>query len=169
MKDSMKDSMKEWWINLSLREKQIVSLGGAAVILFLLYLIIWSPLLNKNEHLRSQIKQDRTLLNWMQEAEQRMQTVTKSPHPQKVATTASVLGVVQHQVNQSPFAKQLGQLRQTEGNAVQITFPKVAFDQLIEWLTQLGEQNDIIVAQIAVKPSETPGVVAADIVLKAAG
>ena len=47
--------MKEWWMNLGLREKQSVSIGSLVVLLFILYEIIWSPISSHNDALRDEI------------------------------------------------------------------------------------------------------------------
>ena len=65
--------MKEWWFNLNLREKQMVSMGAAIIILGLLYVLIWSPLKDSVTTMRDQVQQNQSLLNWMQTADEQIQ------------------------------------------------------------------------------------------------
>lgn len=159
--------MKEWWDNLSLRDKQMFSLGVIVVVLFLIYLLIWSPLNNKVNSLRTTLQHNQNLLAWMQSAEKQIQlyenTATKNSTEQN---TVSLLTIVQNEINQSGIAKDLAQLHQAENDSVQITFQHVDFDALITWLTQLWQQHDITISQASVKKTDAQGVVSAEIILK---
>lgn len=158
--------MKEWWMNLGLREKQAVSLGGIVVILFILYEIIWAPISNHNDTLRDEITRNQKLLTWMQEADQHIHATQKML--QKNAATknsAALLSLLQKEVNQSPFAKNLAQMTQAENNSVQITLQKVNFDDLIKWLTELWKKQELTVSQMTVTPNGSLGIVDATITL----
>lgn len=157
--------MKDWWMNLSLRERQVLTIGGFFVGLFLLYEIIWAPLTNSVINLRRQVQENSSLLNWMKQADQRVQTLLQKPS-QTSNSTASLLSTVQTQVNKSPLGTHVTQLRQSESDTVKLTLNAVDFDQLVVWLTQLGKSNGVIVGQITVNPAGGPGVVATDILLK---
>lgn len=161
--------MKEWWINLSLREKQTVSIGGFFVILFLIYLVLWSPLNNKVESLRTKIQRDQKLLVWMQDTNRRVQQIEKNQQTKKIAATdVSLLTIVQRQLNKTPLVSSLEQLRQADNDSVQLSFKNVDFDKLAAWLIQLWQQEGLVVSQINVTPSGSPGMVGAELVLKRA-
>jgi general secretion pathway protein M len=158
--------MKEWWQNLALREKQILVLGGAAVLLFVLYEIIWSPFTNKIDNMRTRVQDNQKLLTWMQNADKTMQTLTKSSTTQSQQLTGSLLGTMQTEINKSSLARHVTQLRQAENDSVQINLQKVDFDKLIGFITELSNRYGLIVSQITVMPTAIPGEVMADIVIK---
>jgi type II secretory pathway component PulM len=152
--------MKEWWINLGLREKQTLSVGGLFLILLLLYEIIWAPISNHNDNLRSEIARNQKLLIWMQEANQRAETMQKMLQSTSSAkTSAALLNLLQKQIKTSPFENNLLQMTQAENNAVQLSFQKVNFDALIKWLTVLWKNQGLTVKQITVTPNGPLGVV----------
>lgn len=158
--------MKEWWNNLALREKQMLSLGIFFVGLFLIYLLLWSPLDNKVAAIRNQIKRNQELLNWMKEADKRVQILEKAPQQKPIApVSGSLLSIIQKQINRTPLVSSLTQLHQVDNDSVQLTFQKVDFDQLMRWLIQLSQQG-IVITQMSVTPSANPGVVTTDIILK---
>ncbi|MEO8401434.1 MAG: type II secretion system protein GspM [Gammaproteobacteria bacterium] len=161
--------MKEWSNNLSLREKQTLSLGSVLVILFLLYEIIWSPFSNKLDNLRSQIQHNRELLTWMQNAEQHMDSLKKSMQSKSTQQNSSLLSIVQSQINKSPLQRHVTQLRQSENDSVEFNLQKADFDQLILVLTDLWKKYNLIVAQMTITPTDVPGEVTADVVIRAAG
>ncbi|MHB1946864.1 MAG: type II secretion system protein GspM [Gammaproteobacteria bacterium] len=159
--------MKEWWNNLALREKQMLSLGGFFLVAFFIYLLLWLPLDNKVVTLRNQIQRNQELLAWMKEADKRVQILEKTAQPKKpTPLTGSLLSIVQKQINRTPLVSSLTQLHQVDNDSVQLTFQKVDFDQLMEWLIQLSKQQGIGVTQISITPGGAPGGVAADLVLK---
>lgn len=161
--------MKEWWFNLNLREKQMVGLGVTVTIMALLYGLIWSPLHNSVSALRDQIQRNQQLLSWMQAADQQIQTAAKmTPTPTAPHNAASWLSIVQNNVKQSPLAKNLTQLVQADNDSVKLTFQQVDFDLLISWLTELWQQQGLVVTQLTITSGSTPGIVGAEFILKSA-
>jgi general secretion pathway protein M len=159
--------MNEWWINLSIREKQIVSAGALGVVIFLVYLIIWLPLSNRVANLREQIVRDQKSLLWMRDADQRIQDVEKNSQNKKSTDSGiSLLTIVQKQINKSNFVSSLNQLRQAENDSVELSFNNVDFDRLIQWLTELWQQQGIVITQMSVTASGTAGVVNTEFVLR---
>lgn len=159
--------MKEWWNNLALREKQTVSLGALALVFLLLYLIIWVPFSNKLDSMRSKIKHDQQLLSWMKETHTRIQSTEKQQQKKNtIPSGTSLLSLIQHKINQTTLVSNLSQLRQSENDSVQLSFNNVDFDKLIEWLTQLWQQQGVTISQMTVTASTTPGLVTTEMTLK---
>lgn len=156
--------MRDWWLNLSFREKQTVALGALALSILFLYLIIWAPLANKLDVLSNRIQHDQTLLKWMRETDKQIKLYEKNLQ-KNLANSASLLSIVQDQLNKSPFAKNVTQLHQADAGTVQMNLDKVSFDKLLVWLNQIWNQHQIFVEEMSVTPSETPGVVQVNLVL----
>lgn len=155
--------MKEWWNNLLLRDKQFVFLGSVIITIFLIYLIIWSPLNNRVATLRNNVQHNKNLLVWMQAADKQIQAYANIPQANKNA--ASLLSIVQNEINQSALSKDLTQLHQVENDSVQLSFRDVDFDRLITWLTQLWLQHNITVTHASIKKTDAQGIVSAEIIL----
>ncbi len=157
--------MKQWWLELSRQEKQSVGAGSIAIAIFIIYAWIWSPLDHKITSMRTQIVQNQKLLTWMKAADSQLthsasQIKSTSPH-----ASASLLSLAQNQIKQSPLSNQAYQLRQAESDSVQLSFKQVDFDKLITWLTEIHQQQSLMVTQLTVAPGETPGMVSAEIQL----
>jgi type II secretory pathway component PulM len=158
--------MKEWWIHLGLREKQILSLGGILVLLFLIYEILLAPIDHHNATLRDEITHDIKLLSWMQEADKHIQSTEKLLHKNSnTKNSAALLSTLQKDITQSPFASNLSQLSQAENNSVQITLQKVNFDALVTWLIDLWKKQGLTVTQLTATPNGLPGVVDTTIIM----
>ena len=65
--------IKEWWLGLSQREKQAVSLGGVALSIFILYQGIWTPLVDGADMMRKRIASQQKTLAWMRVADKELQ------------------------------------------------------------------------------------------------
>jgi general secretion pathway protein M len=158
--------MKAWWLNLGAREKQTLIIGGICIGLFFLYELTWAPLANKVDHLRNQIRTDKTLVVWMQANDKRIQALSQAAHNAAPRTTASLLNIVQTEINKTPLAKNIAQLQQAENDAVELRLQKVDFDNLIAWLTQMSQEQELIISQALITASTTPGIVDADLRLE---
>lgn len=159
--------MNEWWNNLALREKQTVSIGAIVVLFGLIYFLLWSPLSSTVSNLRVQIKRNQELLSWMKGADTRIETQQHSANKVPVnKQTGSLLSVVQNQINRTQLVSVMTQLHQIDSDSVQLAFQKVDFDKLIVWLTQLSQQQNLTITQMSVTPTDAPGMVTAEFILK---
>ncbi len=160
--------MKEWWDNLALREKQILSLGLLAILMLIFYIFIYSPLNDRVTTLREQIIHDQELMFWMQDADKRIQLLEKNAQPPQptIHETGSLLSIVQKEINHTSLVGALTQIHQVDANSIQLSFQKVDFDKLMAWLIQLTSHHALTISQMGVVPSSSPGVVAADFILK---
>lgn len=158
--------MKEWWMNLGLREKQAVVLGGMLVGLFLLYEMVWAPITTHIEDLRASIQHNQSTLVWMEETNQHINILQKlSVKQNSNRSSTALLSILQKEINQSPFASNLKQLIQAENNSVKIVFEKVNFDNLIKWLITLGEKQGLTITQMTATPSGALGIVDVSMVM----
>jgi general secretion pathway protein M len=159
--------MKAWWLNASIREKQAVSLCAAFITLFLVYVIIFAPLANAVDTLRQKIHSSQTLLTWMQDSDKRIQSLEKSQKSAAPKSSASLLSIIQKDMNDQPIGKNISQLQQAENDSIQIHLQKVGFDALTKWLIAICQQQGLIITQMNATPTTTPGIVDSDLKLKA--
>lgn len=157
--------MKEWWLNLNLREKQTVSLGAVALIVGIIYLLVWSPLSDSVTTTRDQIQHNQKLLDWMKTADAKIQAAEAMGQTPHALSTGSRLSNVQNDLKKSPIGNSVTQLVQAENDSVKLNFQKVDFDLLISWLTTLWQQYGLVVSQMTVKSSDAPGMVTAEFIL----
>jgi type II secretory pathway component PulM len=159
--------MKEWWNNLSLRDKRLASLGIIVIALTLLYMLVWLPLANKNELMRTQIQHNKQLLVWMKAANQQIEALKKNKKTYKASITgASLLSIVQNSIKLSPLKNQFTQLKQSESDSIQLNFQSVQFDALVTWLIKIWQEQSINVSHISVTSLGTTGNVNAEINLE---
>jgi general secretion pathway protein M len=149
--------MKNWWLGLNLREKQIFSIGILLVLVFFIYEIIFAPLSNSVEVLRHKIHSNQVLLKWMQASDAHIKSLEKNHQPVSSNSNMSLLSVVQNEINDSSIAQNVSQLQQSENDSVQLQLKKVSFDTFIQWLTQLCQQQQLLITQMSITPLDGAG------------
>jgi type II secretory pathway component PulM len=159
--------MNEWWMNLSIREKQSVALGTVLLSAFIIYELIFAAFIHSTESLRTKIHKQQTLLVWMQDSDKRIRQLEKVQTTTPAANLSSLLSRVQNDINQNSLQKNISQLQQAENDAIEIHFQQVNFDLMTGWLIKLCREQRLTITEMIVTPGTTTGIVDATLKLKA--
>jgi type II secretory pathway component PulM len=158
--------MKEWWFNLSTRERTLVSSVGVIVLLLILYYFIWSPLSRAVTTLQSQTLSNQTTLLFMQKASQLIaQSHAAETSPQNIASPDERLVLIQQSLKNTDFSKNVSALAQSNNDSVKVQLKDVYFDDIATWLITLWKQNGIDVYEASISKTKTLGKVNATIIL----
>lgn len=146
--------MKERWLSLNAREKQLVIIMGSVVLFFILYSAIWKPL-NKNiSSATSKVERYQKLNNWVQTETTRYKLMAGSAG--KVKNKGSLSSVL----NKTSGRNKISITRmQPQGNDIQVWIEEVSFNQLLTWLEQLSSREGISVKSIDLINTGQSGVV----------
>ncbi len=130
--------MKDWFKTLEPRERNFVLGGAGVVVLALLYNLIWAPLNAHHEQLKTDVK------NWqLSLAELRPLGATQNNSGQSQVTLGSQQSPIII-VDQTLQSRGLDRYRRrsqpTTSNGIRVEFENVAFDELVLWLGDLGDQ-----------------------------
>lgn len=156
--------MKEWWHQLSLRDKQLFCIAIFLLSLAIYYYGILMPLHQNVLALRQKVQNQATLLTWMQQAEKAVDRLSQKAKSTKVSQT-SLLTIMQNEISAADFAKHLSKLHQVDTNAIQFSIETVEFDALIMWLTKLSKMYHITVTETSLLPANKPGTVTGNLTL----
>lgn len=160
----MKDNIQQWWKNLNLREQVITGGGGAIAIVLLFYLFIWSPFTASLITTKNYVLYQQNLVAWMQQAEQKLQTLTATGNTIQKISNSDLLTTLDTTLKQHQLAAFMNGMQQTDNNTVLVRFNKVPFDSLIAWINSLWNNYEIKVQQINIIPKpEKNGLVAAQV------
>jgi len=130
--------MKDWFKTLEPRERNFVLGGAVVVVLALLYNLIWAPLNAHHEQLKTDVE------NWqLSLAELRPLGATQNSSGQSQVTLGSQQSPIII-VDQTLQSRGLDRYRRrsqpTTSNGIRVEFENVAFDELVLWLGDLGDQ-----------------------------
>lgn len=142
-----------------------VGLAAAAVLLFLLWALVWWPTqqnLHKTERL---LQQQRADYQWMQQAAARIRPA-RSTGNGHAAVAGTLLTLVEQSASTFKLRDELQRVEPQGPGRVQLWFNQAPFDRLLGWWGALGEQG-VAVTQINVRRAEQPGHVSAQMSLQA--
>lgn len=132
--------MKEWFDTLEPRERNFVLGGAAVVVLALVYNLLWAPLNAHHEQLKTDVE------NWqLSLAELRPLSVAQgSGDPSQAAVTLgsqqSPIIIVDQTLQSRGLDRYRRRSQPTTSNGIRVEFENVAFDELVLWLGDLGDQ-----------------------------
>ena len=159
--------MKDWWDSLQSREQNFILIASVVVVLFLLYLLAWSPLVEARENKRIQVESNQQLLAWMTTKSNEVKQL-KLTNPNLLSSDAkrSLLAIVDGMAKQLGLRTAIKRIEPDGPHAATIWIEEMNFDALIALLGQLDKRSNIKVQQADVARLDKPGVVKAKVVLK---
>ncbi len=154
----MIEKFRQWFSGLALRERLLVSVAAAVLLLALLFLLIWEPLHGGVQRLRTEVASTQTLVAELAQARS------------LVLSGRGGIGVIQGQgrsllavVDQTGKEGGLGSAitrMQPEGdNTVRVWLEQADFVAVLRWLALLENTYGVAVVEAAVDRETQPGLV----------
>lgn len=162
--------MKSPLSSLSLRERQLIYVG-AAVVIFLIPLIIWLSLQGRIARLQTVVDERQALDQWMQAAAREavhLRGRARQPGARK-AHDRSLLALVDQTARQAGLHKALRRVEPDKESSVRVWFEGVAFDNMVSWLSDLRRNDGVGVDVVNVQKQPRSGIVNARLVLNEGG
>lgn len=156
--------VKDWWRNLQLRERSLLTAGAAALLLLIGYFQIWEPLKAQSGQLRVLVTEQQELLAWMQQAVRRVEAL-RGGGPAMSAGGGSVLTVAT-QTGRKALGDTVKRVEERRRGGVNVWFENAAFDDLVRWLGRLEQQHGIEVESISVDAQKQKGRVSGQLALR---
>ena len=139
---------------LTERERWMVYLGGACLILTLGYALIYSPL-------NHAITSNQQALHDKQETLAFMKQVKFNPNPHQPQTLSQtqLLTLITEALTKPPFTTYPYTLAQTGSGDIELQFKRVPFNRFLTWAWTLNQQYRFEVKQLNAEKGELPGIV----------
>lgn len=157
--------MKNYWNSLNERERNLLSLMGIVVGLYLLYLLIISPIQNQLEEKRQRLISQQDTLLWMQ----KLQASGKPAKNLLPLSKNQLPGMISQQLKTANLSRFSYQIEQTGTGDTQLQFEQVPFKTFFVWLKKIHETYQINIKQLHVDKKQRAGTVKLLIVLSAGG
>ncbi|VAW87902.1 hypothetical protein MNBD_GAMMA18-1310 [hydrothermal vent metagenome] len=157
--------MKVWFEELGRRERLILIFGGSALLLMLLYSLLWSPLSEQNERLRDDIKNQNMTLAWMQQAAQQVKR-GGAQTAQRTVNGESLLTLVDRTAKSSTLGGSIKRVQPDKDGGVRIWLERVEFNSMMRWLATLSRHHGVVLSNSNIEKQLTPGLVDARLTLK---
>jgi len=145
--------------SLSERDRRMLLIGGAIIIVLVIYVIVQLDTSVSSAHKR--IKRKTEDLAWIQQAAPEI----IATNPTGMSGNESLLVIVDRSARESGLDKSLAGSEPSGPGGLSVRLQKASFDQLVMWLSRLGQQNGIRVDSASIDNAGSPGLVNAAIVL----
>lgn len=134
------------FLQLNLRERLTITIGGTVSLLLLSYFLIIEPWWNNYQQLRQIVIAQQQDLVWMQMAAQQVKTL-RAQNPQTVANPVdkkeSLLSLVDRSARENALNGVNKRIEPQGENEVRVSFDNIDFNQLMRWLAQLQIQYQV--------------------------
>lgn len=157
--------MKQWLSGLHHRERRMVMAGGVALIIMLVYLLLWEPLLNSRQQLEKSVQANKNTYAWMQQAAVEIGGFTVKNRNEK-KHTGSILGTISRSAKLILKGAVLKRVEEDRQQGVRVWIERVAFDDLIRWIGQIQQQHGIRVVSLVSERHNREGRVNARLILQ---
>lgn len=143
-----------WWSSISQREQRLVMGGGIIAIIGMIYWGVFQPMNQRAELAQSRIQSEKQLLTWVQDKADDISALRKSGG---VSFSNQPLNQV---VSSSARRYKVELIRvQPRNDSVQVWIKPLAFNQMVDWLRYLKEQQGIEVEFLDIDRTDQAGMI----------
>jgi len=155
--------MREWFDNLSERDRRIVTWGGAVVFVLVLLGIIVP--LNRNVALaRDRVTRKQVDLQFIQSVAPQLASAGPAAAG---GANADLVVLIDSSARESGLGKSLSNSQPTGDKGLRVRLDRVGFDAMVAWLARLSQQHGVRVESAEIESAGETGLVNAGLVLKA--
>ena len=161
--------LRQWLDSREPRERMILMLGAATVLVGLLYFSIWNPLaMGIVKKQNSIVSIENTLTNMRESAAEitRLRALSGS---NQARNKRPLLSTIDATAQTMKLRQMIRTIKPKGQHAAQVWFDDVPFDKLMQWLGQLQQTAGVQVESITLHKRDAPGYVQARITLGRAG
>jgi len=160
--------MKAWLDNLDPRERMMAAAGATLLVLFLLYILVWSPIHSGYDTLRDTVGEQRTTARWMQDSAQTLIRLKRSSgRAAQGLGGRSLLSVADSTARAGGLGPALKRVEPEGSNGVRVWLDGASFDVLVKWLGTLSTLHGVNAETVTMERSGTAGRVNARLTLQA--
>lgn len=161
--------MKQWWLSKTPQEHMAMIVGGTAVLILLLYLIIWRPFEQDLEKKILLVDSQKATLQWMQGNLDLIKRMGSKQGKNGSPSNEALLTLVDRTAKRAQLRQQIKRIKPQGDNGVQLWVEEVSFDILIRWLGQMTQDHALDIESLNIDRQDGAGLVNARVVLQRGG
>jgi general secretion pathway protein M len=160
--------MKAWLYSLEPRERMMLAAGTALLVLFLLYILVWSPLHSGYDDLKNKVKEQRATALWMHESAQTLTSLKRSSNSAARGLGGkSLLSVADSTARAGGLGSALKRVEPEGSDSVRVWLDGAPFDVVMKWLSTLSTIHGVNAETVTMERSDAAGRVSARLTLQA--
>lgn len=145
-----------YWKSLNEREQGTLGFAGVFCVIYLFYLIIYSPLTSAVANKNQQLQDKRETLAWMQKIQQQYRQPGKALEK---LDSSKLLSLIASELGKPAFSVFTYQMQQTGSGDIELSFEKIPYNAFITWFWEISHHYTIHIKELHIEQSETPGLV----------
>jgi type II secretory pathway component PulM len=159
--------VRSWFLQLSQREQLSLLVLAVALSLYLLYMLVWSPLSGQRDRLEAQNRGVAASLQRVDAMVSEVLQLRAGEGRSGAGTRRNLTSLI----NQSTGRMQLAvtRLQPNSRGEIQVRFEAAAFDDLLRWLYEMESGEGLLVREVSITQSGSTGRVNATVRLAQAG
>lgn len=147
--------MKEFWLNLSQRDRLALLAGTIVFTCYLMYILIYSPLQTSVASKYEQLNDKQQTLAWLKQVQPQISKNTAT----KINDNGQLLSLISSNLTSSDLKKFPYILQQTGGGDIQLDYDAIPYNAFLQWLWTLSQHYSFTIKQLTVHRTKTVGVV----------
>ncbi len=153
---NIKDSIKNYWLELDFRERWIIGIGSVLVALILFYALIWQPWHKAIDKMSKSLPSMRSDLQWIR---QQAETVQNGAIVKAVSNVKgvddSLLSILEKTARASQLDKAIQQITPGQNTQeVRVVLEDASFNGWVSWIDLLYKDYLITVKQVTAERDE---------------
>ena len=157
--------MREWFLGLNQREQMSVMALGVAVVLYVLFQFVWTPLEQKRESLALQNTAVAQSLVRVDAMVSELQALRDSGA--NVGTRRNLTSVINQTTGRLNLP--VSRLQPNSRGEIQVRLENAAFDDLLKWLHEMEYREGLLVREVSITQGGATGRVNATVRMAQAG
>ena len=149
--------MREWFEQLAPRERMLVMIAGALLVVTLIVSLAIRPIINQSKRGHDLVEDKRELLAELREVAARLGPQSGSAQSNAPSSTQSLVLVIDQTTRSSGLAQYLKRNQPDGASSIRLRFENVPFDTLITWLNDLQRQQGMSVTSANIDVASEPG------------
>lgn len=150
--------MREWFNNLERREQWALVVGSALLLVYLFYLLVWSPLNSRIENLQQRNTAAADVLVYMQNGVQEIKQLRGGASTTRGGSGGQSLSQMVDQ-SAAQHGIRISRFQPSGNNEAQVWLENIPFNKLLAWLDQMENSYGVRVKNIAVNNASAVGIV----------
>ena len=149
--------MRGWFESLEARERLIVISGSTALVIALLYFVVWLPLDRGHDRLSASVANWEQSLAELRPLKGLAQSSDRAPASIPVGAQQTPVVIVDQTLRARGLDRALKRSQPTTSSGIRVEFENVAFDDLVLWLGDLSNQFSMQVQSGSLSPTNQAG------------
>lgn len=149
--------MEQWFNNLKRNEQLMLMVGGAFLLVYLLFMLLWQPVARSADNMQQQNEISRESLQKVRVLAEQYAKLKKSGTKGASGTDQSLTRTIDKTIKKNKLT--MSRFQPSSSGDVQVRFENASFSNILAWLHELENDKGILVKDLSISPGVASGLV----------